>query len=246
MASYQPTILPAPEQTGFWTGLNSGLRGAGSQYIEAMLNKKRKAAEESDAMKKFESAVNYIKSSGGVPEISYSQNGGYSVKSKEKKEIGLDDIKKSMLGYGSKDIGQELGIPQQQPMNQDVFSKMFPVGNMVGQELNQYGQAVQPEDQYYQSQIQHKYAPGMNEGEITRDILGLSKAPNIRQDVGNDIRMAHDSANGDKAILRKNLEDLMYKYSGDMESIRMIKAIIDEQDDAGSSSSVEDQLKYIK
>ena len=184
MASYQPTILPAPPQYGFIPGLAQGMSGAGQNYgnayMEAMIKDKfakKEAARKQEEMNKFKEAMQQ----GGFEAESYTTDAEGNLKPTWKKKESPTDIfakdpqkaiKNAMLGVGTEDVGQTLNIPQPTPMAPDMMSKVFPTAQMTGQQYSSTG-GTMDYGQTVKNALMEKFAPGYTPEQVQRDVMGL-------------------------------------------------------------------------
>jgi len=155
MASYQPTILPAPPQYGFLPGLASGIASGSEKFSNAYgeaavkdIFAKKETKRKQEAMTKFQAAMQQDPSM-ELDQTSVDENGNLKVTFKKKKtpenvfsEDPVKAIKQAMLGVGTEDVGRTLGIQPQQPMASEKMNAYAQAMGSPGIDMVPYGMST--------------------------------------------------------------------------------------------------------
>lgn len=171
MASYQPTILPAQESQGLLPGFMRGFDQFSGMYTQAALGDffdKKRAARDEEKTSKYRKALEAEGYELDNATLDGSGNQRYSYRKHEPVENTITDpvkaIKMAMAGMGpTEGLEGYAGAPK--PM------MSMPDGN-VG---DIYGQSLVNQEDTVRNGLLQKYAPGMDQGQIAMDLLGLKE-----------------------------------------------------------------------
>lgn len=245
MASYQPTILPAPRQYGFLEGFSEAFPGAmgsaASIYGEAAIKDKFEAKKKKRAEEEISKYGEAMKNGGyDVDSSTIDEEGNvkYTYKKKETPQETFSKdpqkaIKQAMLGVGTEDIGQVLNIPQPQAMSPENVSSQFPMAAMQGQQMGAAGGPLKSYGDTVKSALMDQYAPGYTLEQVNRDMMGLPletpqekltlEQQQIPQSFTEDVLSLKQLSNNDTATFAAGLERLSLKYADNPEVLKRIK-----------------------
>lgn len=197
MASYQPTILDAPPQYGFLSGLARGLPAAGEKfaniYAQSMMQNmaaQKKGQQQKESFDKFQAAMSSNRDleidqitmdESGIPKITYKR------KKTPESALSKDPVKairNAMLGVGTEETGKALGYQPQQsmPMNKAGMISRAILSPQTGASdlpfsltpMNAQMEQMQAYPDIVKKGIMGDFFPGMTKEQATRDIMGLS------------------------------------------------------------------------
>lgn len=184
MASYQPTILPASDPTGFMPGLGQGL----NSYAQAAIDRQKRKKQEEE-LNKYAQAAEL-----DVDSVTIDENG--ELKRTYKKRKTEDDtfmkdpvkaIKQAMAGLRSpEEFGSLVGIENQTP------AMSLP----TGQQGDIYGSPVVDKSEAIKAALMQKFAPGKTQEQVMLDTMGLPQNPipeAMKDTSGSDLPLNIDS-----------------------------------------------------
>lgn len=222
MASYQPTILPAPQQYGFLPGLLQGLGQGVNAYAQGAYQDffdKRQQQRQAESTNKYKAAmeqggydIDKIEmSADGTPKYTFKPKG--AAESAAKAETMKDPakaIKLAMAGISpANGLGDFVNIQEQEPS----------MSLATGQTGDASGAPVVDQSEAIRKALLSKYAPGYTEDQIKAGVLGLPKldAKQVEQAKPSQVpaMMTPDGQFADATGAA--IED---KFSGDIENLK--------------------------
>lgn len=149
----------------------------------------------------------------------------YSRQKEEKPMDKLKQIKMAMAGITDPQvIGREMGVEEPRYQAPKPQAQVMTPDGMQG--IVSKADAPFDVPNYYQQALQKKFAPGLSQGQISSDVLGLpQEGVSSPEELTGEVSTLKESVNSPEE-LKEGLASLAFKYQDNEEAMKKIKALI--------------------
>lgn len=236
MASYQPIVLPAPEQYGFMPNFAKSFSKSSNDYAVAVM-KDRQRQERMDEANKYAQAA-------GLQMDGFTIDNEGNVKRSYKRPETVDDtfakdpvkaIKQAMFSdSAAESLGKTMGVAPQTALDpqSDVMQKYFPTlamtGNRPGMGIDESGKPLLLYADNVRKAVTDKYLPGYSQDQVRADMIGLPKKEtqkSLPAEFTQDINDLKAMAGDDGEFFLNSLQKLAGKYADNPEALDRINKI---------------------